>query len=264
VARRWREALAAADCRVIANADDPLIAWAASGAKHVTWVAVGQRWHEDSWCCPQCGSHLRRDDLGWRCGECGFARPPASWVLDDGAVIDAAGQVTELSLELPGRANMANAVVALAVVHSFGADVSQMLPRLRKVKSVAGRYTRVQRHGRELRLLLAKNPAGWLEAFDVLSAVPGPVMLSVNAQGPDGRDTSWLWDVDYRVLIGRPVFVAGERRIDLAVRLEADQVAFVLVNGVDDAVSKVEAGALDVIANYTAFQQIRSALGRAE
>jgi lipid II isoglutaminyl synthase (glutamine-hydrolysing) len=264
VARRWREALAAADCRVIANADDPLIAWAASGAKHVTWVAVGQRWHEDSWCCPQCGAHLRRDELGWRCGECGFARPSASWVLDDAAVIDAAGQVTELSLELPGRANMANAVVALAVVHSFGADVSQMLPRVRKVKSVAGRYTRVQRHGRELRLLLAKNPAGWLEAFDVLSAVPGPVMLSVNAQGPDGRDTSWLWDVDYRVLSGRPVFVGGERRIDLAVRLEADQVAFVLVNGVDDAVSKVEAGALDVIANYTAFQQIRSALGRAE
>ena len=56
------------------------------------------------------------------------------------------------------------------------------------------------------------------------SAVPAPVLLSVNAQGPDGRDTSWLWDVDYRVLRGRPVFVAGERRIDLAVRLEADQV----------------------------------------
>jgi lipid II isoglutaminyl synthase (glutamine-hydrolysing) len=264
VARRWREALAAADCRVIANADDPLIAWAASTAKNVTWVAVGQRWHEDSWCCPQCGSHLRRDELGWRCGECGFARPPASWVLDDGAVIDATGRVTELSLELPGRANRANAVVALAVGYCFGAEVSDMLPRLRKVKSVAGRYKRVQRHGRELRLLLAKNPAGWLEAFDVLSAVPGPVMLSVNAQGPDGRDTSWLWDVDYRVLSGRPVFVAGERRIDLAVRLEADQVSFVLVNGVDDALSKVEAGALDVIANYTAFQQIRAALGRAE
>jgi UDP-N-acetylmuramyl tripeptide synthase len=264
VARRWREALAGADCQVIANADDPLIAWAAGGARRVTWVAAGQRWHEDSWCCPQCGSHLRRDELGWRCGECGFARPPASWVLDDGAVIDPTGRVTELSLELPGRANRANAVVALAVGGLFGADVDQMLPRLRKVKSVAGRYTRVERHGRQLRLLLAKNPAGWLEAFDVLSAAPAPVMLSVNAQGPDGRDTSWLWDVDYRVLRGRPVFVAGERRIDLAVRLEADEVPFVLVNGVDDAVSKVEAGALDVIANYTAFQQIRSALGRAE
>ena len=82
VARRWREAFEAApDCRVVANADDPLIAWAAGGAHHVTWVAAGQRWHEDSWCCPRCGSHLRRDDLGWRCGECEFTgpRPAGCW-----------------------------------------------------------------------------------------------------------------------------------------------------------------------------------------
>ena len=70
---------------------------------------------------------------------------------------------------------------------------------------MAGRYTRLERRGRELRLLLAKNPAGWLEAFDVLTPGPAPVLLAVNAQGPDGRDTSWLWDVDYRVLRGRPV-----------------------------------------------------------
>ena len=74
-ARRWRQALAdARDCMVIANADDPLIAWAASAAPQVTWVAAGQRWHEDSWCCPECGSHLQRDELGWRCGECGLDR----------------------------------------------------------------------------------------------------------------------------------------------------------------------------------------------
>ena len=264
VARRWREALAAAGCRVVANADDPLIVWAAAAARQVTWVAAGQRWHEDSWCCPQCGSHLRRDELGWRCGECGFARPPARWVLDGDRVIGADGRVAELTLALPGRANRANAVVALAVGDFFGADMDQMLPRLRTVRSVAGRYTRLERHGRQLRLLLAKNPAGWLEAFDVLDAAPAPVLLSVNAQGPDGRDTSWLWDVDYRVLRGRPVLVGGQRRIDLAVRLEADEVPFVLVNGIDDAVSKVEAGTLDVIANYTAFQQIRATLGRAE
>ena len=75
--------------QVVANADDPLIAWAASAAKRVTWVAAGQRWHEDSWCCPECGSHLRRDDLGWRCGECGFTRPAARWVLDGDSVVDA-------------------------------------------------------------------------------------------------------------------------------------------------------------------------------
>jgi hypothetical protein len=60
------------------------------------------------------------------------------------------------------------------------------------------------------------------------------------------------------------VFVSGERRLDLAVRLEADLVPFDLVDGVDDAVDQVEGGSLDVIANYTAFQQIRVALGRAE
>src|SRR5579875_1577271 len=119
--------------------------------------------------------------------------------------------------------------------------------------------------GRPVRLLLAKNPAGWLEAFDVLAPPPGPVMLAVNAQGPDGRDTSWLWDVDYRVLRGRPVLVGGERRLDLAVRLEADQVAFDLIDGVDDALSRIPPGRmLDVLANYTAFQQVRAVLGRAE
>jgi lipid II isoglutaminyl synthase (glutamine-hydrolysing) len=265
VARRWREALAdAPGCQVVANADDPLIAWAAGAAKRVTWVAAGQRWHEDSWCCPECGSHLRRDDLGWRCGECGFTRPAAPWVLDGESVVDATGRVRELSLALPGRANRANAVVALAVADFFGVDLDQALPRVREVTSVAGRYTQLERQGRQLRLLLAKNPAGWLEAFDVLAPAPVPVLLAVNAQGPDGKDTSWLWDVDYRLLRGRRVLVAGERKLDLAVRLEADQVEFELAGDVDDAVAKVPPGALDVIANYTAFQQIRTALGRAQ
>jgi UDP-N-acetylmuramyl tripeptide synthase len=265
VARRWREALGSApDCHVVANADDPLIAWAAGAASRVTWVAAGQRWHEDSWCCPNCGSHLRRDDLGWRCGECGLARPATRWVLDGESVVDSGGRVRELSLALPGRANRSNAVIALAVADLFGADMDQALPRLREVRSVAGRYTQVEQRGRKLRLLLAKNPAGWLEAFDVLTQAPAPVLLAVNAQGPDGRDTSWLWDVDYRVLRGRRVLVAGERRLDLAVRLEADQVAFELADGVEDAVGRVPPGSLDVIANYTAFQQIRTALGRAQ
>jgi UDP-N-acetylmuramyl tripeptide synthase len=184
-------------------------------------------------------------------------------VLGDGSVIDSAGRVHELSLTLPGRANQANAVMALAVSEVFGVPPAQALPRLRQVASVAGRYTLAERQGRQLRLLLAKNPAGWLEAFDVLDPAPVPVLLSVNAREPDGRDTSWLWDVDYRVLRGRPVLVSGERKLDLAVRLEADLVPFELVEGVDEAVARISGSKLDVIANYTAFQQIRVTLGRA-
>ncbi|MDQ2875066.1 MAG: MurT ligase domain-containing protein [Actinomycetota bacterium] len=265
IARRWREALAdAPDTLVVANADDPLIAWSASSAKQVTWVAAGQRWHEDSWCCPECGSHLRRNGADWRCHECSFSRPRTLWALDGEAVIDSHGVRRELDLALPGRANRSNAVMALAIAGVFGVTAGQALPPLRQVKSVAGRYTVVPRGGCTVRLLLAKNPAGWLEAFDVLTQGDGPVLLAVNAQIPDGKDTSWLWDVDYRVLRNRPVYVSGERRLDLAVRLEADEVEFELTAGLDDVVDRIQAGDLDVIANYTAFQQIRTLVGRTE
>ena len=265
LARRWRDALAAApDCRVVANADDPLVAWAASGARQVTWVAAGQRWREDSWCCPHCGAHLQRDGDDWSCRECPNRRPPVSWVLAGETVIDPSGRARPIELGLPGRANRSNAVVALAVAEAFGVPVPNALRELRGVTSVAGRYTQVRRNGCELRLLLAKNPAGWLEALDVLAPPPVPVLLAVNAQGPDGRDTSWLWDVDYRRLRDRVVLVGGERKLDLAVRLEADGVPFRLVNDIDEAISAAGAPSLDVLANYTAFQQYRAVLGRTE
>ena len=193
-------------------------------------------------------------------------RPPVSWVLHDNEVIDPTGRATRLDLALPGRANRSNAVIALAVAEAFGVDAGQALRELRQVTSVAGRYTQVSRRGCDVRLLLAKNPAGWLEALDVLAPPPAPVLLSVNAQGPDGRDTSWLWDVDFRRLRGRNVLVGGERRLDLAVRLEADEVAFKLVNDIDEAIDEARAVApnLEVLANYTAFQQYRVALGRVQ
>ncbi|HMD91618.1 MAG TPA: MurT ligase domain-containing protein [Trebonia sp.] len=265
LARRWREALGnAPGCRVVANADDPLVAWAAGAARQVTWVAAGQRWREDSWCCPHCGAHLERDGDDWACRECANRRPPVSWVLTGDQVIDPTGRARSLDLALPGRANRSNAVVALAVADVFGVNIVPALRELRKVTSVAGRYTQVRRRGCDIRLLLAKNPAGWLEALDVLAPPPVPVLLSVNAQGPDGRDTSWLWDVDYRRLRGRPVLVGGERKLDLAVRLEADEVPFRLVNSIDEAIDAAGAPSLEVLANYTAFQRYRAVLGRVE
>ncbi|MEU8265536.1 MurT ligase domain-containing protein [Sphaerisporangium sp. NPDC049002] len=262
LAQKWQRALAGKDTHVIANCDDPLVTWGASTASRVTWVSCGQPWKEDSWCCPQCGGPLDRKGNDWACRECTFRRPEPTWVLDDDAVIDPRRQRWVLGLQLPGRANRANAAIALATAEAFGLPVDRALPRLREVRSVAGRYTTVERDGRSLRLLLAKNPAGWLEAFEV--ADPSlPIVLSVNAQGPDGRDTSWLWDVDFRILSGRPVYVTGERRLDLALRLDVAGVAFELCDTFEQAVARQAPGRVDVIANYTAFQQIRAEFGRA-
>ncbi|TQS24479.1 MurT ligase domain-containing protein [Microbispora sp. KK1-11] len=277
LAQKWRRALAGRPAHVIANCDDPLVTWGASTAARVTWVAAGQRWREDSWCCPECGGPLDRAGFGnggqgltaaqmadtnWACRECTFHRPEPSWVLDGEYVTDPRGQHWRLDIQLPGQANRANAAIALAVAETLGLDPGRALPRLRMVTSVAGRYTTVERDGRSLRLLLAKNPAGWLEAFDVADPAL-PIILSVNAQGPDGRDTSWLWDVDYRILRGRPVLVTGERRLDLALRLAVAGVPFQLCDSFEQAVGLLAPGKIDVIANYTAFQQIRAEFGRA-
>ncbi|WP_046471245.1 MurT ligase domain-containing protein [Allosalinactinospora lopnorensis] len=272
LAKKWREALQKSETHVVANADDPLVAWAGLGARHATWVSAGQRWKEDSWCCPECGGHLKRDpDPHWECPECGLSRPEASWSVDNEAdvVVTPDGQRMRLELSLPGGANQANAAIAMATATAYGIHPKQSLPRLREIRSVAGRYTSVVTNGVEVRLLLAKNPAGWLESFAVLGPPRIPVILSVNAQIPDGKDTSWLWDVDYSVLRDRRVFVMGERRTDLALRLETDEVAFEIGDDVAGIVTKLktehpEITKVDVIANYTAFQQIRTAYGRVQ
>jgi UDP-N-acetylmuramyl tripeptide synthase len=245
---------------VVANADDPMVTWAASTAKEVTWVAAGQRWHDDSWVCPECGSHIERSGDDWSCVTGDLRRPEPQWRVSEDGVIDPSGTFHRVDLQLPGRVNKANAATALAVAAYFGVRVEDALPHLAEVASIAGRYATVVRDQRTIRLLLAKNPAGWLEAFDM--AEDAPTLLSINARDPDGLDTSWLYDVDFSPLRGRRVLVTGDRAMDLAVRLEVNEVPFEHVTSFDKALKAVPPGRLEVIANYTAFQDIRAELDR--
>ena len=175
-------------------------------------------------------------------------------------MIDPTGRTHAIHLQLPGRVNRANAATALAVAAEFGVDPGLAAPRLAQVVSIAGRYAQVQRDGRDVRLLLAKNPAGWLEAFDMADDVP--TLLSINSRDPDGLDTSWLFDVDFSPLQGRRVLITGERAYDLAVRLDINDIPFSHVDSFGEALRSVPAGRVEVIANYTAFQDIRAELDR--
>lgn len=261
LAERWREGLQELKSTVIANADDPLIVWAASSSTNVVWVAAGQEWKDDAWSCPACGGVLQRPDDHWTCGECGFSRPTPTWVLSGDNVLDPHGAAWPIHLQLPGRANKANATSAAAVAATFGVPPQVALQRMHAVTAVAGRYDVVSYRGRDIRLLLAKNPAGWLETFSLIDPPPAPVLLSVNARGADGTDTSWLWDIDYTRLAGHPIVVIGDRRLDLAVRLEVAGLDFRVCDALDDALSLSPPGRVEAIANYTAFQDLRRAVG---
>lgn len=261
LAERWREGLSGSKAVIIANADDPLVAWAASSSPNVVWVAAGQEWKDDAWSCPSCGGVLQRPGDEWKCGECGFRRPTPTWALSGDHVLDPHGSAWPIRLQLPGRANKANAATSAAVAAVFGVAPQVALERMHQVTAVAGRYDVVSYLDREIRLLLAKNPAGWLETFSLIDAPPAPVILSVNARGADGTDTSWLWDVDYSQLAGHPICVIGDRRLDLAVRLEVAGVDFQVFDTAREAVRACGPGRIEAIANYTAFQDLRRVVG---
>lgn len=253
-----------ADTIVVANCDDVLVASAAGAGNHPIWVSTGQTWRDDSVACPRCGRVVRHhpgDEARWDCA-CGLARPEPEWVLDGDCLRDPTGRPHPLELALPGRANAANAALALAAANCVGVSLSQALRRVRCIAAVAGRYQRVPHEGHAVRVLLAKNPAGWYETLPLLE--PGhPVVIAINAREADGRDPSWLWDVPFERLRGRQVVASGERAADLAVRLRYAEVDTSAQPDPLRAVKSLCAGPVELVANYTAFREINARLSDA-
>lgn len=305
LAERWRSALGGPEPpartpaatvgspMVVANADDPMVVHAAAAAPGRYWVGAGQVWHHDAVGCPRCGGRIVFGGTeGWACERCGFARPDPDARVEGSVLVLADGSRHSLDIRLPGqfnRSNAAMAAIAAALADGWPPDrpgwtaaVAGALDRLAGLTEVAGRFSTAVRQGHEIRLLLAKNPAGWSAVFDLLEESGpsvAPVVLSINARVADGHDPSWLWDVPFERLVERPTIVTGDRRLDLAVRLRYAGVDHVVeadpIRAVDRAVGRVvvpdgasEAdprhppprSAVDFVGNYTAFAELRARL----
>jgi lipid II isoglutaminyl synthase (glutamine-hydrolysing) len=291
VAGNWRAALAAAPHgTVVANADDPLVVWAAGAAAKVRWVAAGLAWQLDAVGCPSCQGRIAFTyDGSWVCVTgCGFHRPDPTATLvatDHGTTfhgIWADGRTQPITLALPGRFNVANALMAAVAAEALGIDAAPALAAMASVGEVAGRFTTREVGGVPARLMLAKNPAGWGELLDLVGEDDGPIVISINARTADGADPSWLWDVPFERLGSRVVVATGDRCRDLSVRLhyagvthvmETDPVAALRAalaaapgagansdaNAAPDARIDVIGNYIDVIGNYTAFGELLGA-----
>jgi UDP-N-acetylmuramyl tripeptide synthase len=256
---------------LVANADDPLVTWVAqeSGCQTVFFgveVRDGAAGHEvsDVTICPRCETMLAYSSrwlsqLGdYHCPSCGFARPPRDI------------EARDLRLRVPGLHNVYNALGAVALTQQLGVDPATALASLAAYQPVFGRWSLVRRGDTAVQVNLVKNPAGMNQTLRALREVPGEkaLVFVLNDNIADGRDISWIWDVDMEELLPAAdlVVTSGTRKHEMALRLSYAGVPDEALTSVDSVAAALglaaERGARHVylLPTYTALKEVRSAL----
>jgi UDP-N-acetylmuramyl tripeptide synthase len=187
------------------------------------------------------------------------------------ATLRIAGVDHEVVLRAEGPHNAQNACGAAAIALTFDFDPETVLAGLANVSPAFGRGQTFMVDGRQVTLQLVKNPAGFRQTLRTLdAAVPDALVIAINDDYADGRDVSWLWDVDFTALATLPArrSTAGTRAADMAVRLRYDDVAVDeiepdLEKAVRAAVASVEVGRRVVVfSTYTAMWELHGVLQR--
>jgi UDP-N-acetylmuramyl tripeptide synthase len=291
VAARWRDvASTLPETRLVLNGDDPQIgALAREGAlvfglDDPSQARPALQHAADSTHCVRCGTPYDYaaayvGHLGdYRCPNCGSTRPPldiAAREIElhglDGAsfTLAAPGGEVRVELGLPGLYNVYNALAAAALACALGVPVAEIAEGLHRFGAVFGRFERIAVGEKRLLMLLIKNPAGANEAVRTLcdAAPPRVAVIALNDAIADGRDVSWIWDVDFEPLVpGLDRLVAtGTRAAELALRfayggLPRDRIEVVpsLERALDRGLALTEDGAeLTILPTYTAMLALR-------
>ena len=288
------------DGAVILNADDPLVASLGNSARRPVFYGVdepvldtGRLQHvADSKDCPVCGTALVYETVYmghvgvYDCPRCDFSRPEpayrASRVRLQGAqgsefLLSTPKGGTAVRIGLPGLYNVYNALAAAAVAGDAGVGLPEISRGLGEFGGAFGRVERVKAGDRDAFLLLIKNPVGFNEILRtfVTGAEARNVLIAINDNDADGRDVSWLWDVDFEMLAdaraegktdAAPFTVSGIRAQDMAVRLKYAELPVGPVisdraEAIKSALVATPPGeTLYVLPTYTAMLEIRKTL----
>lgn len=137
-------------------------------------------------------------------------------------------------LNITGIYNVLNAAAALSLVRQIigkKVDETKLISTLASIKPAFGRGEKMIVHGQELELVLVKNPSGFRLGLKSYHTKNIATMIAINDNYADGRDMSWLWDVDFESLRETGVrMVSGMRAYDMALRLQYDEVKFDFVD----------------------------------
>jgi lipid II isoglutaminyl synthase (glutamine-hydrolysing) len=297
LADRWAELVARLDGHAgfVLNADDPLVADLGRDRRQVTYFGVeddsqalpGMQHAADSKHCRNCGhayvydavylGHLGR----YRCPNCGRHRPEPQVAATRVDLDGMRGSRVELRtprgplavrLPLPGLYNVYNAVAATATALELGVGPATVGEALEAFGGAFGRVETIPVDGRQVSILLVKNPAGANEVLRTLTLEDGrlDLWLALNDRTADGRDVSWIWDADFEVLAGRvrKATCSGTRAEEMALRLkyaglDAElEVDRDLGRSLDAAVSGAAGEHVYALPTYTALLELRDLLAR--
>lgn len=190
---------------------------------------------------------------------------------DQHAIIAFGGNDHSIDLNLRGIYNLQNATGAVALVRAIlgnNLNVDSMLEALSNIKPAFGRGEQLIIDGQPCELVLVKNPAGFRLALASFNPANYATMIAINDAYADGRDMSWLWDVDFDSLQEQGVTaVSGVRAYDMALRLEYDEVPIDFVDtdlavALRQLITKHTRQPKRIYCSYTAMLALRRLLAR--
>jgi UDP-N-acetylmuramyl tripeptide synthase len=235
VSNLWNQAFITDDVTFVIDRDDPFLEFAVANAGHVIRVSFNGRRHPDAATCPSCAAILDWSTGDYLC-KCGLG----SKLPDIRA---------DRRLSGPQR----NAALVIEAARLMGAEILAN-EAAKLIDESPDRIHEFLVSGITVPTHLAKNPESWRQALRDVKA--NQVVLSVNARGIDGRDTSWLWDIDYSTLLGKKVICTGERRLDVAYRLSVQGIETAVADSFQDAVKAFADAPIQAIASYTSYQDL--------
>jgi UDP-N-acetylmuramyl tripeptide synthase len=295
----WRETIDGLDeeVTIILNADDPSLSALAKRSDLRTLfygledesLAIDKLEHAaDARWCSSCGKELSYSTIyyghlgHWRCDTCDTSRPAVGVGVTNIETFPYAlwltvslpnDETAQLKLPLTGLYNAYNALAAAATASALGATNHDIERGLRHASATFGRQERLTIGGRDVEVILAKNPAGLNEVLRTITSNGRSenIAFFLNDEIADGRDISWIWDVDFELLSGslKNVTVSGIRAWDLALRLKyagfdtLDRVELDTERALRQALNDAPEGEpLVVVPTYTAMLDVRETLAR--
>ncbi len=299
IAERWRAAAEGlpASAVLVVNGDDPQVGELARGRDGALVFGIDDPEHArpalqhaaDSRYCVVCGQPYEFaaayvGHLGdYRCPACGHARPALqvrARAIElrglDGVSfeLETPSGATRVRLPLPGLYNVYNALGAAALAHALGATPAAIQAGLERFGAAFGRFERIQAGDKSILVLLIKNPAGANEVVRTLeqSGAPSLLLVALNDAIADGKDVSWIWDVDFEPLLASTehLIASGDRAAELGIRCVhggLDEAALEVQPDIERALDRGLAltppgGELVVLPTYTAMLALQRLFAR--